>query len=230
MKKNIIRLASIITLFMLLSILISIKKNLTYNSVKDLINKQQWIEAYSKLEEIQDYKDAAEITKNVKYHYYLQLGDTSLKNKNFSLALDKYKLAEETNFNAIEIEQKIKTVNKSLAAKQKKAQTKYKITKYQLFMLGDNWKYVLIPSNIKQTEMLNIAKELHTNYPTSCFKLFSSLSFLKLIYNYDSTKSYITKEYDYNEEDYEKYDRGLINKMAGVWSYTTPKYESVKLE
>lgn len=228
MKKYIIPIVIVVTIS-LFYITGAVQKDLTYSSAKELIKKEQWSEAYFKLDKIQGYKDSDEIMKNVKYHYYLQLGDIAIKNKNFSLALSHYKLAQEANSNDNKIEQKIITAKKLLVVKQEKAQPKYKLTEFQLVMMGDNWKYVLIPSDIKQDELAKIAKDLHNKYPTICFKLFSSQKFLKLMYNYDLTNSYVTGKFNYSDADYEKYNRGLINKMAGVWTYTTSNYESIEL-
>lgn len=229
MKRNISIAVLIVTIIIAFSIEGQVKKNTIYNSAKKHIEKGQWNEANSELEAIQGYKDTDKMMKKNKYHYYLQLGDTALKNKDFSLALNHYQSAQETSFNDSEINQKITIVRKILAAKQQKIQSEYKITEYQLSMSKDNWKYVLIQNGVKQDELIKVAKDLHSHYPNNCFKLFSSLKFLKLMYKYDLTNSYITNQFDYSDKDYDQYNRGIINKMAGVWTYTTQNYESVKL-
>lgn len=112
----------------------------------------------------------------------------------------------------------------------------YTITKYELFQNGDTWKFVLIDENIPYAELKEIANELHNKYPSTCFKIFSNIKTLKLVYEYDATNSYVTKQIAYPETAYNKDNRGLINKMwnsdsqESRWSYTSQDYETIELK
>jgi hypothetical protein len=113
---------------------------------------------------------------------------------------------------------------------------KYTITEYNLIKYGDNWKYVLVDEKYTHAELEEIARELHNKYPTTCFNLFANIKTLKLMYRYDSTNSYVTKQIQYPEEALKRDDRGIVNQMfvsntqGRVWSYTSPNYETIELE
>ncbi len=118
----------------------------------------------------------------------------------------------------------------------KPKQAKYTITNYKLTQHGDIWKFVLVDKNLTEQELSAIAKEIHNKYPTTCFKLFATLDTLELMYKYDSTNSYTTKQIAFPESSYNRDNRGIINPMWNsdkqdrVWTYTTNTYSPTLLE
>lgn len=112
---------------------------------------------------------------------------------------------------------------------------KYTITKYNLMQYGDDWKYVLVGENFTSEELKEISTELHNKYPATCFKLFANIETLKLVYKYDSTDSYTTKQIPYPEKVFNRDNRGIINQMWNadrqdrIWSYTSQNYETIEL-
>lgn len=120
------------------------------------------------------------------------------------------------------------TTNKTSSATSS-YKTKYTITNYQYTTSSETWMYILVNKNATQEELKGIAKELHNNYPTTCFYLYSTIETIKLMYNYDSTNSYATNKFTYPETNFDRDNMGIINKMAGKWSYTNSIYDSTKL-
>lgn len=108
--------------------------------------------------------------------------------------------------------------------------TKYTMTNFISHDNGGTWKYILVDKNIKTSEMIKIAKELHKKYPKNFFRFYSDLSTLKKMYIYDSTNSYATGKVAYPEQAFNKDNQGIVNVQYGYgWAFTTKEYELIKL-
>lgn len=118
---------------------------------------------------------------------------------------------------------------KAIKQKAKSYASKYRLTKYKHRQSSENWVFVYVNPNANEEEVLNIAKELHSKYPNTCFELYNSMKTIKKMYSYQTRKT------QFPEKDFYKNYAGTINQqfiMEDVWkwSYTSKNFETIELE
>ncbi|HAR64277.1 MAG: hypothetical protein DKM50_02290 [Candidatus Margulisiibacteriota bacterium] len=92
------------------------------------------------------------------------------------------------------------------------------------------WIPVLVLKNIQESEQYAIARELHINYPTVSFELYSKESLLQKMCSYHQ------KKIDFPTKEYDLFFLGIINKMFNKdsdelkWMFISTKYKAIELE